>query len=162
MSCLQRYTPSRTLRSASDNSVSRCFTPDSTVGCHAFSVFGPSTWNDLPLPFLSNRNPLWIHSIVTEKHSFPKTVDLPCFLFHGADFIHLESPFAASFKLYTLSFVLQNACVCALRTVSMDTVLHFTNTLLLHDVRFLLPIRGLCHWKRMTTKVETCITRSDA
>ena len=48
--CLQLYTPSRTLRSASDTlglQIPR--TRLSTVGSHAFSVFGPSTWNDLPL-----------------------------------------------------------------------------------------------------------------
>ena len=48
--CLQLYTPSRTLRSASDtlNLQIPC-TRLSTVGSRAFSVFGPSTWNDLPL-----------------------------------------------------------------------------------------------------------------
>ena len=49
--CLQLYTPSRTLRSASDTlSLQIPRTRLSTVGSRAFSVFGPSTWNDLPLP----------------------------------------------------------------------------------------------------------------
>ena len=44
--------------------------------------------------------------------SFPKTRDLPCFLFHVAVFIHLRSLFAACFKLCKLSFCGQNACMC--------------------------------------------------
>ena len=49
--CLQLYTPSRTPRSASDTlSLQIPRTRHSTVGSRAFSVFGPSTWNDLPLP----------------------------------------------------------------------------------------------------------------
>ena len=49
--CLQLYTPSRTLRSASDTlSLQIPRTRLSTAGSRAFSVFGPSTWNDLPLP----------------------------------------------------------------------------------------------------------------
>ena len=49
--CLPFYTPSRTLRSASDTlSLQIPRTRLSTVGSRAFSVFGPSTWNDLPLP----------------------------------------------------------------------------------------------------------------
>ena len=49
--CLQLYTPPRTLRSASDTlSLQIPRTRLSTVGSRAFSVFGPSTWNDLPLP----------------------------------------------------------------------------------------------------------------
>ena len=49
--CLQFYTPSRTLRSASDTlSLMIPRTRLSTVGSHAFSVFGPSIWNYLPLP----------------------------------------------------------------------------------------------------------------
>ena len=48
---LQLYTPSRTLRSSSDTlSLQVPRTRLSTVGSRAFSVFGPSTWNDLPLP----------------------------------------------------------------------------------------------------------------
>ena len=49
--CLQLYTPSRPLRSASDTlSLQIPRTRLSTVGSRAFSVFGPSTGNDLPLP----------------------------------------------------------------------------------------------------------------
>ena len=46
--CLQLYTPSRTLRSASDTlSLQIPRTRLSTVGSRAFSVFGRSGWNDL-------------------------------------------------------------------------------------------------------------------
>ena len=49
--CLQLYTPSRTLRSASDTlSLQIPRTRLSTVGSRAFSVFRPSAWNDLRLP----------------------------------------------------------------------------------------------------------------
>ena len=49
--CLHLYTPSRTLRSASDIlSLQIPRTRLCTVDSRAFSVFGPSTWNDLPLP----------------------------------------------------------------------------------------------------------------
>ena len=78
--CLQLYTPSLTLRSASDTlSLQIPRTRLSTVGSRAFSVLGPSTWN-MTFPFLSDRNPLWTHSNV--NISFPQIVDLPCFLFH--------------------------------------------------------------------------------
>ena len=49
--CFQLYTPSRTLRSASDTlSLQIPRTRLSAVGSRAFSVFCPPTWNDLPLP----------------------------------------------------------------------------------------------------------------
>ena len=52
--CLQPYTLSHTLHSASHTltwvSLQIPCTRLSTVGSCAFSVFGPSTWNDLPLP----------------------------------------------------------------------------------------------------------------
>ena len=50
--CLQLYTPSRNLpASASDNlSLQILRTRLSTAGSRAFSVFGPSTWNDSPSP----------------------------------------------------------------------------------------------------------------
>ena len=49
--CLQLYTPSSTLRSASDTlSLQIPRTGLFSVGSRAFSVFGPSPWNDLPLP----------------------------------------------------------------------------------------------------------------
>ena len=48
---LQVYTPSRTHRSASDTlSFQIPCIRLSTVGSQAFLVFGPSAWNDLPLP----------------------------------------------------------------------------------------------------------------
>ena len=51
--CLQLYKPSCTLCSASDTlclQIPYTTYRLSTVGSCAFSVFGPSTWNDLPLP----------------------------------------------------------------------------------------------------------------
>ena len=49
--CLQLYTPSCTLCSASDTlSLQISHTRLSTVGSCTFSVFGPSVWNDLPFP----------------------------------------------------------------------------------------------------------------
>ena len=49
--CLQPYTPSRALRSASDTlSLQSPRTRHSTVGSRTFSVFSPSTWNVLPIP----------------------------------------------------------------------------------------------------------------
>ena len=48
--CLQLYTPSRALRSASDIlSLQIPRTRLSTVGSRSFSVFSPSSWNDLSL-----------------------------------------------------------------------------------------------------------------
>ena len=47
---LQIYTPSRTLRSASDPLVLRIpRTKLSTFGSRSFSAYGPSLWNTLPL-----------------------------------------------------------------------------------------------------------------
>ena len=49
--CSQLYTPSCTLRSASDTiSLQIPRSRLSIVGSRAFSFFGPSTWNDLSLP----------------------------------------------------------------------------------------------------------------
>ena len=50
----------------------------STVGSHAISIFGPSTWNDLPL--LSERNNFWTHLNVTSRHFFVQNnmPKLPC------------------------------------------------------------------------------------
>ena len=49
--CLQLNTPFRALCSASDTlSLQIPRTRLSTVGSSTFSVFGPSTWNDLPFP----------------------------------------------------------------------------------------------------------------
>ena len=74
-----------------------------------------------------------------------EAVDLPCFLFRAAVFIRLKSPFAAHFKLCKFSFVSSECscvqvplcvCVCVwvhvLRTVSMDKILSFTNTLIMN------------------------------
>ena len=48
----------------------------------------------MTIPFLSDRNSLWTHSNVTWKtFLFAKTIDLPCFLFCAAVFIHLKSLF---------------------------------------------------------------------
>ena len=42
--------------------------------------------------------------------SLPKTVDLPCFLFRAAVFIHLESLFAVRFKLCEICVVRMLVC----------------------------------------------------
>ena len=59
-----------------------------TVG--SFSVFGPSTWNDLPLPL---RQKTSLDSLKCNLKTCLR------FLFRAAVFIHLKSPFAARFKL---------------------------------------------------------------
>ena len=49
--CLQLYTPSHTLHSASHTlNLQIPRTRLSTVGSHTFAVFSPATWNDLPFP----------------------------------------------------------------------------------------------------------------
>ena len=56
--CLQLYTPSRTHHSTSDTlSLQIPCIRFFTVGSRAFSVFSPSTWNDLLLP-LQQKPPL--------------------------------------------------------------------------------------------------------
>ena len=97
--CLQHYTLSCTLRSTSDTlSLQIPRTRLSTVGFHAFSVFGPSTWNDLPL---SLRQKPSLDSFKCNLKTFflLKTVDLQRFLFCVDVFVHLKSLFAAHFKL---------------------------------------------------------------
>ena len=55
--CLQLYTLSRILRSASDTlSLQIPRARLSSVGSRAFSVFSPSTWNHLPLPLRQKRS----------------------------------------------------------------------------------------------------------
>ena len=68
--CIQVYTPSRTLRSSHTLSLSLRIPHNrlSTVDSQSFSVFGPSTWNDIP--FLSDRTPLWTPSNQTSRHGF--------------------------------------------------------------------------------------------
>ena len=65
--CIQVYTPSRTLRSSHTLSLSLRISHArlSTVDSQSCSVFGPSTWNDLP--FLSDRTP---PSNQTSRHVF--------------------------------------------------------------------------------------------
>ena len=55
-----------------------------------FWIFGPSTWNDLPLP-LRQKPSLDSFKCNLKTFPFPKTVDQPCFLFRAAVFIHLKS-----------------------------------------------------------------------
>ena len=83
--CLQLYAPSRrTLRSASDTlSLQIPRTRLSTVGSRAFSVFGLSTWNDLPLPLLQKPS-LDSFKSNLKTFLFPQIVDLPCFLFRAS------------------------------------------------------------------------------
>ena len=72
------YTPSRTLRSASDTlspQVPR--TRLSTVDSGDFSVFGPSKWNGLPLP-LRQKPSLGLLPIKHQDNHFYKEIDLLC------------------------------------------------------------------------------------
>ena len=102
--CLQLYTRFPTLRSASDTlSLQIPRTRLSTVGFRAFSVFGQSTWNDLPLPL---RQKFYPGSFKCNLKTFPpQNVDLPCFLFRATVFVCFKSLFAAPFKLRKLSLV---------------------------------------------------------
>ena len=63
----------------------------STVGSRAFSVFGPSTWNDFPLP-LRQKPSLDSFRSNLNNISFSKIVDLQCFLFRAEVFMHSRSP----------------------------------------------------------------------
>ena len=78
------YTPSRSLRSASDTlglQLQILRTRLSTAGSRAFSVFGPSAWNDLPLPLRQKPS-------LDSFRSNPKTFLFPkqqtCHAFHPA------------------------------------------------------------------------------
>ena len=53
-----------------------------TVSSRAFFVFGPSKWNDLPHP-LRQKPALGSFKSNLKTFSFPKIVDLPCFLFRA-------------------------------------------------------------------------------
>ena len=53
-----------------------------------FSIFGPSTWNEFPLPLWQKPS---LGSFRSKNISFPKIVDLPYFLFHADVFIHFKS-----------------------------------------------------------------------
>ena len=126
---LQLYTPSRTLRSASDTlGLQIARTRHSTVGSRDFSVFGPSAWNDLPL-----RPTEILSGLLQIKHQdvyFSGTVDLPYFPFRAGVFLCLKS--VCLFELcvnFCIVSVLLGACVCvrtrardALRTDSMDKI----------------------------------------
>ena len=76
--CLHLYTPSRTLCPTSDIlSLQIPHTRLSTVGSCAFSVFGPFTWNGLPLP-LGKKPSLNFFKSNCKKCLFSKTIDLLC------------------------------------------------------------------------------------
>ena len=107
--CLQLYTPSRTLRSASDTlSFQIPRTRLSAVGSRAFSVFGPSTWNDLPLP-LRQKNSLDSFKSNLKTFLFPKL--WTCHVFRSCVFI--QSTFSGRLLLCTVRMpVLAGACVC--------------------------------------------------
>ena len=95
--CLQLYTPSRTLHSASNTlSLQIPRTRLFPVGSHAFSVFSPSARTDLPLPL--RHKP----SLDSFKCNL-KTFLFPCFLFHADVFIQVSWAFAARFKLCIFS-----------------------------------------------------------
>ena len=90
----QFYTPSCTLRSASDTlSLQIPRTRLSTVGSRAFSVFGPCIWSDLPLPLRQKPSLDSINSNL-KTFLFPKTIDLPCFPFRAAVVLRSKSYFA--------------------------------------------------------------------
>ena len=83
---------------------------------HVVSVFGPSAWNDLPLP-LRQKPSLDSFKSNLKTFPFPKTTDQPCFLFWAAVFLHLfirlKSLFAACFKMCVNSVLhSQYAGVC--------------------------------------------------
>ena len=72
--CLHLCTPSCTLRSASDTlSLQIPRTRLSTVGSRAFSVLGPSTWNDLPCRRALRHKPSlnYFLQIRTSRNNFP-------------------------------------------------------------------------------------------
>ena len=124
----------------------------STVGSCALSVFGPSTWNGLPLP-LKHKPSLDSFKCNLKTVLFP-TIDLPCFQFHVAVLIHLSLlPILSCVNVahvYGCFCVCVGACVhacmrvcgvcvcacvracrcvCVLRIVSMDKILYFINAL---------------------------------
>ena len=83
----------------------------STVGFRAFSVFGPSTWNDLPLP-LRQKPSLDSFKCNLKTVLFPKLQTCHVFLFRVAVFIPLKSLLLPVLSCQ-LSIVSQNAvCVC--------------------------------------------------
>ena len=93
----------------------------STVGSCAFSVFGPFTWNDLPLPLWQKPS---LDSFRSNLKTFPKTVDLPCFVFHADVFIHSRSPrhLLPFWAVYILALYGQNAWqLCVQVPLSMYT-----------------------------------------
>ena len=69
----------------------------SAVGSCAFSVSGPSAWNDLPLPVWQKPS-LDLFRCNLKFILVPKTIDIPCLLFRATVYIHLKSPFAACLK----------------------------------------------------------------
>ena len=96
--CLQLFRASRTLCSASDTlSLQIPSTRLFTVGSRAFSVFGPSTRNDLPLP-LRHKPSLDSFKCDLKTLLFPQL--MTCHVF-----IDIKSLFAARFKLCKFSFV---------------------------------------------------------
>ena len=80
---LQLSTPSRTLRSASDTlSLQTSGIRLSTVCSQDISVFGPYTWNDLPLPLRKKKEKkLSLDSCKSNLKTFlfSKTIDPLCF-----------------------------------------------------------------------------------
>ena len=98
--CLQLYTPSRTRHSTSDTlslqfPCIRLF----TVGSRAFSVFSPSTWNDLHLPV--QQKPA-LDSFKSNLKTFlspdcrPAMFSVPCWCLHP---FQVSWVFAAHFEL---------------------------------------------------------------
>ena len=106
--CLQLYTPSCALHSASDTlSLQIPHTRLSPIGSRAFSVFSPSVWNDLPLP-------LWQKLSLDSFKCNLKPFLFPCFLFRADVFIHFKFPghLLPILSCVYLALYSQNACVC--------------------------------------------------
>ena len=77
--CPQLYTPSDTLCSVSDTLTSRFLVPDFPL--LSFSIFGPCTWNDLPLPLQMKTS---LNSFKSKFKTFSKRAALPCFPCYAA------------------------------------------------------------------------------
>ena len=105
--CLPHYTPSRTLRSASDTlSLQIPRTRLSTVGSRAFSVLGPSTSNDLPLHLRQKPS---LDSLKFNLKTFPFPILDTCHVSCSAlmSLYPFQDPraFAARLKLCMFTFV---------------------------------------------------------
>ena len=91
--CSQLYTPSCALRSASDTiSLQIPRTRLSIVGSRAFSFFGPSTWNDLPLPLRQKPSLNETSRHFISQNYRPTMFSVLCCCFHPSQ-ISVRCPF---------------------------------------------------------------------